>query len=203
LRAEQENIDAKLLANPRILVIDNELALFDIVTEHPYIERTITSGTITETVKFKEVGVKLEVTPHVARGGMLRLEIAPTFSVVVDDAQVTASDVPVVNRRTVHTITLVKDGQTIVLGGLREKDTVQRTNKIPLLGDIPVLGNLFKFESESTIITELVVFITPRIIAESILSVDEQRALDVTEFGGPKVTSTKAETKIAGGQSGK
>ncbi|MCK5472464.1 MAG: hypothetical protein KAI59_00410, partial [Planctomycetes bacterium] len=62
LRAQQENTNAKLLANPRILVLDNEKALFDIVTEHPYVERTI-GTTTTETVKFKPVGIKLEVTP--------------------------------------------------------------------------------------------------------------------------------------------
>ncbi|MHC4555777.1 MAG: type II secretion system protein GspD [Planctomycetota bacterium] len=193
LRAEQEDIDAKLLANPRLLVIDNETALFDIVTEHPYIERTITGGTVIETVKFKDVGVKLEVTPHVAREDIIRLNISPEFSVVMDRVQIVSSNVPIVNTRKVTTIALVKDNQTVVLGGLREKDTVQRTNKIPVLGDLPVLGNLFKFEGEQTIITELVVFITPRIIIEPVLTQDELQALEVTEFSGPKPTPTKAE----------
>ena len=193
LRAEKENIDAKLLANPRILVIDNETALFDIVTEHPYVERTITGGSITESVKFKEVGIKLEVTPHVAREGMLRLLITPTFSVVLDRVQVSSSNVPIVNKREVKTITLVKDGQTVVLGGLRQKDTTQRVNKIPWLGDLPLLGGLFKFEGEATIVTELVVFITPTIIEQPTLSQQEQQALEVTEFSGPKPATTKAE----------
>jgi len=193
LRAEKENIDAKLLANPRILVLDNEEATFDIVTEHPYVERTITSGSTTETVKFKPVGVKLVVTPHVAGDNMLRLNIAPEFGVVVGQVQVSSSDIPIVNTRKVNTTALVRDGQAVVLGGLRKKDTTKRVNKVPILGDIPVLGYLFRFEGEATVNTELVVFITPRIVKESILTETEQQALDITEFSGPMPSTTKAE----------
>jgi len=195
LRAEKENIDAKLLANPRIMVIDNEEATFDIVTEHPYVERTITAGSTTETVKFKNVGVKLVVTPHVAGKNMLRLKIAPEFSVLVTRVQIASSNVPVVNTRKVNTVALVRDGQAVVLGGLRKKETSMQVNKVPILGDLPVLGNLFKFEGESTVNTELVVFITPRIITEPILDNTEQQALDITEFSGPIPSVTKAEKK--------
>ena len=193
LRAEKENIDAKLLANPRILVLDNETALFDIVTEHPYVEKTITSGSVTETVQFKKVGITLQVTPHIARNGMLRLKIAPSFGVVVSQVTVSSSNVPVVDTRTVQTIALVKDNQTVVLGGLRKKDTTQQINKVPLLGDLPILGHLFRFEGEATVVTELVVFITPRIVIEPVLSDDEQKAYGTTNFDGPKPVDTKAE----------
>ena len=195
LRAEKENIDAKLLANPRILVLDNEEATFDIVTEHPYVERTITAGSTTETVKFKNVGVKLVVTPHVAGKDMLRLNIAPEFSVLVERVTVASSNVPVVDTRKVNTIALVRDGQAVVLGGLRKKETSQQFNKVPVLGDIPVLGHLFRFEGEATVITELVVFIRPYIVTEPVLTEYEQQALDITEFSGPVPTTTKAERK--------
>jgi type II secretory pathway component GspD/PulD (secretin) len=197
LRAEKENIDAKLLANPRILVLDNEEATFDIVTEHPYVERTITAGSTTETVKFKNVGVKLVVTPHVAGDNMLRLNIAPEFSVLVTRVQVASSNVPVVDTRKVNTIALVRDGQAVVLGGLRKKETSKQVNKVPILGDIPVLGHLFRFEGESTAMTELVIFITPHIIREPVLTEEEQQALDLTEFSGPMPSTTKAEKKAA------
>jgi len=197
IRAEKENIDAKLLANPRIMVVDNEEATFDIVTEHPYVERTITAGSTTETVKFKNVGVKLVVTPHVAGKEMLRLNIAPEFSVLVTRVQVASSNVPVVDTRKVNTIALVRDGQAVVLGGLRKKETSKQVNKVPVLGDIPVLGHLFRFEGEATATTELVVFITPSIIREPILTDGEQQALDITEFRGPMPTATKAEKKAA------
>ena len=194
LRAEKENVNAKLLANPRIMVLDNETALFDIVTEHPYVERTITGSTVTETVKFKNVGIKLGVTPHVTRDGMVRMRILPEFGVVIGQVQVSSSDVPIVDTRKVDTIALIEDGHSVVLGGLRKKDTTQQINKVPMLGDIPIIGNLFRFEGESTVITELVVFITPKIITKPVLSEHEQQALNVTEFEGPKPISTKAET---------
>jgi len=195
LRAEEEDIDAKLLANPRILVLDNESAFFDIVTEHPYIERTISGNIITETVKFKNVGVKMEVRPHVTREGMLRLHIVPEFGVVVTRVLVASSDVPVVDTRKLNTIALVEDEQTVVLGGLRKKEVSRQANKIPLLGDIPLVGGLFKFEGEDTSVNELVVFITPHIIKHPVLSESEQQAYEVTEFDGPDIRLTRAEEK--------
>jgi type IV pilus assembly protein PilQ len=194
LRAEEENIDAKLLANPRILVLDNETAFFDIVTENPYIERTISGDIITETVKFKNVGVKLEVTPHVTREGMLRLHIQPEFSVVVSRVVAGSSDVPVVDTRKMNTIALVEHNQTVVLGGLRKKESSIQINKIPLLGDLPVLGGLFKFEGDDTVTNELVVFLTPYIIKRHpTMSESERNAYQVTEFDGPPVKMSRFE----------
>ncbi len=193
LRAEKENIDAKLLANPRILVLDNETANFDIITEYPYVEKTITSGSVTETVQFKEVGISLEVTPQIAKNGMLRLNIAPEFGVVVSQVTVSSSNVPVVDTRKVQTIALVKNNQTVVLGGMRKKDTTQQVNKVPLLGDLPIIGGLFRFEGEATTTGELVVFITPRIVTEPVLSDDEQAAYATTNMRGPEPKKTKAE----------
>jgi type II secretory pathway component GspD/PulD (secretin) len=197
IRAEQENIDAKLLANPRILVLDNETALFDVITEHPYVERTIQQGITTETVKFKEVGVKVEVTPHVTREGMLRLHIMPEFGVKVGDVTIESSDVPIVDTRKLDTKALVKDNQTVVLSGLRKKEVAKQGNKIPLLGDIPLLGALFRFEGEDTVVNELVVFITPRIIKTPALSEDEERAYGITDFAIPEVGLTRAEKKAS------
>jgi len=196
LSAEQEITQAKLLANPRILVLDNETASFDIVTEEPYVERTVSGGTITETVKFKPVGVKLMVTPHVTRDGMLRLHILPEFGVLVERLTISTSDVPVVDTRKVDTIALVQDSQTVVLGGMRKKGVSKENNKVPLLGDLPLLGALFRFEGEDTQVTELVVFITPRIITQPVLSLDEQNALEETFFGPPEPSSTRAEIKV-------
>jgi type IV pilus assembly protein PilQ len=193
LRAEKENIEAKLLANPRIRVIDNQKALFEIVTENPYVERTINGSNITETVKFKNVGTKLEVTPQVARDGKIRLHIIPEFGIVVGSVQVSTSTVPIVDTRKVDTTALVDDGEAVVLGGLRKKDTTKQVNKVPLLGDLPVIGNLFRFEGETTTVAELVVFITPKIITDSNLTDDEQNALDTTQFNGPVPVSTRAE----------
>jgi len=200
ISAQQEIIEAKLLANPRILVLDNETASFEIVTEEPYVERQVSAGSITETVKFKPVGVKLQVTPHVTRGGMVRLHIMPEFNVFIKRINLSSdsTNVPIVDTRKVDTIALIRDGQTVVLGGMRKKTVSKGNNKIPLLGDLPLVGALFRFEGEDTAVNELIVFITPRIITqEPVLSLDEQNALEETMFGPPEPFSSRAEKKIA------
>lgn len=198
LRAQKENINAKLLANPRVLVLDNETATFKIISEIPYIELTeSTGGGSFGTTEFREVGVELEVTPHVTRDEMIRLNLKPEFSIETGTVNVGGTGAsypqPVVDRREADTTLLVKNGQTVVLGGLRKKDVSQQINKVPLLGDIPLVGALFKFEGESVVISELVVFITPRIIEVPVLSADEQKAYEATEFDGPEPTLTRAE----------
>jgi len=124
---------------------------------------------------------------------MLRLHIVPEFGVKVSDVPLVSGDVPVVDTRKVDTITLVEDGQTVVIGGLRKKGVTKQINKIPLLGDIPLFGALFRFEGEDTVNSEIVVFITPRIIKEPALSETEQKAYEETEFSGPEPSLTRAE----------
>jgi type IV pilus assembly protein PilQ len=200
LRAEQEYTDAKLLANPRILVLDNETATFNIIREEPYTERTISGATVTESVKFKPVGVNLAVTPKVTRDEMLRLHIVPEFNVFKERVTLStdATNVPVVDTRKLNTIALVKSQQTVVLGGLHKKDVSMQMNKIPLLGDIPLIGGLFRFEGEDTVNTELIVFITPEIVELPALTTDESEAYELTRFSRPKPKLTRAEKKAEG-----
>jgi type II secretory pathway component GspD/PulD (secretin) len=88
---------------------------------------------------------------------------------------------------------LVEDGTTVVIGGLRKEEVATEVSKIPLLGDIPILGALFKFEGESTINSELVVFITPRVIEDAVLTEAEAEYLEATEISGPKPPVTKID----------
>jgi type II secretory pathway component GspD/PulD (secretin) len=201
LRAQQNNIDAKLLANPRILVLNNETASIKIISELPYQELTESAlGGSMGTTAFKEVGVELVVTPHLAAGDeMIRLNLKPKFSVRTDEVVIIGTSTnqfpqPVVDRREADTTLLIKNGQTVVLGGLRKKEVTQQINKIPLLGDVPLFGALFRFEGEDNIISELVVFITPWIVEQPVMSETEQQQFEVTEFKGPQPTSTRAET---------
>jgi type IV pilus assembly protein PilQ len=196
LNVLRTQVGAKLLADPRILVLDNETAEFKIISEIPYTEASDTSagGTLTST-KFKEVGVELKVTPHVTRDGMVRLHIIPEFSVVSELGAIVAGGhaVPTVDSRKADTKALVKDGQTVVIGGLRKRTVSQNVSKIPILGDIPLLGGLFMEVSEEVKTNELLIFITPRIVIEPTLSAGELKGLEATEFGGPKVTYTGDE----------
>ena len=209
LRAQKQNIHAKLLANPRILVLDNEKATIKIVTQIPYqqLQQGRSSSGSFGTTSFREVGVTLEVTPHVATGDeMIRLHLLPKFSVQTGSVNVGSSSEaaypqPIIDEREAETKLLVKNGETVVLGGLRKKDVAHEVNKIPILGDIPLAGALFKFKSEETVLSEIIVFITPRIVEQPVVSDDmtesEKQAYEETEFGGPVPTQTKAEKRAA------
>lgn len=199
LRAQQENVDAKLLANPRILVLDNETASIKIISEIPYQElQESSSGGSVGTTAFREVGVELEVTPHLAsRDELVRLHLRPVFSVVTGSVQVAGvsgvNPQPVVDKREADTTLLIKHGHTVVLGGLRKKEATKQINKIPILGDLPLLGLLFRFEGEETVVSELIVFITPWIIRQPVMSEDEAQAYKATGFSVPKPRETRAE----------
>lgn len=201
LKAQQQNINAKLLANPRILVLDNETAVISIISEIPYQEITETSagGSIGST-EFREVGVELEVTPHLTRDDMIRLHLIPEFSVKQEDVEVgTGTNLftqPVVDRRVAETTLLVKNGHTIVLGGLRKKEVNQQNDKIPFLGDLPLIGGLFRFEGQDTVMSELVVFVTPHIMNQPVLTLTERGQLEVTEFSVPIPPDTEAEAQL-------
>jgi len=212
-----KQVEAQLLANPRVLVLDNETANFEIVREIPYREllQVAREDPITYT-KFKNVGVQLKVTPHIARDGMIRLHIVPEFGVLVSqdaigvqagivpvrnefDIDIPTIDnrmvlgVPTVDTRRADTTAMIKDGQTIVIGGLRKRETTKDISKVPLLGDLPLIGGLFKSETEAVNINELVIFITTRIVTEPVLSAIEKRQFEATEFAGPEITKTRLE----------
>jgi type IV pilus assembly protein PilQ len=204
-----QQVEAKLLANPRVLVLDNETAHFEIVREIPYreLEQVARQGPITYTA-FKNVGVHLQVTPHIAKDGMIRLHIVPEFGVLVSqdslrvligqdntgqDAFQNVLGAPTVDIRRADTTAMVKDGQTIVIGGLRKRETTKDISKVPVLGDIPIVGGLFQSETESKVTRELVVFITPRIVTEPVLSEAEKKQLDATEFAGPETTKMRLD----------
>ncbi len=199
-----KQVEAKLLANPRVLVLDNETANIKIVTEIPYSESLQTSsvsGLIIARVRFKEVGVLLQVTPHVARDGMIRLKLKPEFGVQAEPQEIKtglALQAPAVNTRMLETIALVRDGQTVVMGGLRKKEIAKNISKIPLLGDIPLLGGLFRYETEEEKTNELVVFITPTIVSTDVLTEVEERQLEATRFPSPGMskTGTKKRTGV-------
>lgn len=198
LRAQKNVIDAKLLANPKILVLDNEDAKIEITSEIPYQELTQTSGggDIGST-SFKDVGVTLHVKPHLTRDRKIRLLVEPEFSVQTGNVTFASGALtypqPIVAKRKAQTTLLIDDGQTVVLGGLRKKDVTKQVNKIPLLGDLPLIGLAFRFEGEDTTISELVVFITPKIVENPVLTATNLKQLEVTDFNGPTPVYTSDE----------
>lgn len=191
LHVLHQQVEAKLLANPRVLVLDNETANFEIIREIPYREVwQVARRDPLSFTEFKNVGVQLKVTPHIARDGIIKLHITPEFGILVSQ---NPEGVPTVDTRRADTMALIRDGQTIVMGGLRKRETTKDISKVPILGDLPLLGGLFKSETESVMINELVVFITTKILTEPLLSATEERQFSQTEFAGPKMTELRLE----------
>ena len=173
-------VEYKVLANPRILVLDNETADFGTIRQIPYRELLQVSREDPMTyTAFKDVGVQLEVTPQIAEDGMIKLHIAPEFGILVSqnavnvltrkdafgrDVYQNVLDMPTVDVRRTNTVAMIRNGQTIAIGGMRKRETAKTISKVPLLGDIPLLGGLFRSKTESVSINELVILITPRIV---------------------------------------
>ena len=130
---------------------------------------------------------------------MIRLNLKPKFSVKTEDVilgtgqEKSTFSQPIVDRREANTTLLIRSGQTVVLGGLRKKQVTKQTSKIPLLGDIPLIGLLFRFEGEDTVNSEMVVFVTPWIVKQPALTPLEEIQFQETEFEGPRPVDSRAE----------
>lgn len=196
LHAEQDDVRARLLANPRVLVLDNEQAEIKIVEEIPYQELTqSTDGGSVGTTEFRDVGVELRVIPHLTRDGLIHLQLNPKFSTEVGSVNIVQGGStipqPIVATRETTTTALIRDKETVVIGGLKKQDKLQEISKIPLLGDLPLVGALFRFEGEKTINSELVVFITPHVVVRPELNEVEKKYLADSVYPAPTLPETK------------
>lgn len=151
---------AHLLASPSIAVINGQEARIVIGERFPYKERTQTTSGTTETTKFVDIGTSLKVNPQINDDGYITLSLHPEVSSLV-----TALDAgPRVATREADTTVRIKEGETLVIGGLIRQQDNRSVDKIPILGDIPILGYLFRRSEQDVQQTELAVFITPRIL---------------------------------------
>jgi general secretion pathway protein D len=173
ITALSTNSDANLLSTPSIITLDNNEAKILVGREVPFRTGSFTttgngSSNPFTTVNRQDVGVELLVTPHVFDGTEVRLDVVQNISNVLPTAVggSTFADV-VTSKRTIETTVLAGDGETIVLGGLIQDDVTQTNRKVPVLGSIPLIGNLFKSKTTSRVKTNLLVFIRPTIISNS------------------------------------
>ncbi|MCR4402003.1 MAG: hypothetical protein NUW12_04360 [Firmicutes bacterium] len=151
---------AEIHATPRIATIDGERAEIFLGKDKYF---TVTTGTNSDTTTRLEsirTGISLKFTPRVSETGEILVKIEPEVS----DAVETADGLPIVNRRTASTSIRVKNGETIVIGGLKLKSEYEAKTKVPLLGDLPILGLLFSSTRRASTETEVVIFITPTIM---------------------------------------
>jgi type IV pilus assembly protein PilQ len=175
----ETNKNVKILANPKVLVLNNHTATIDSIEEIPYRELTETSaGGSIGTVSFKEAGIKLQVTPQISSDGYIIMHVKPEQSAQTGTFTIENSETPVIETRRTETTLRVRDGQTIIIGGLRKSEPSVVESKIPILGDLPLIGVLFRKINTSMTESELGVFITPHIYTEGELSADELKLIE-------------------------
>ncbi|OMQ20071.1 type II secretion system secretin GspD [Serratia oryzae] len=160
-----------ILATPSIVTLDNMEATFNVGQEVPVLSgsRTTSGDNIFNTVERKTVGIKLKVKPQINEGDSVLLEIEQEVSSVADSASASGNNAnlgPTFNTRTVNNAVLVGSGETVVVGGLLDKMVNDSASKVPLLGDIPVLGYLFRSNSQKVSKRNLMLFIRPSIIRD-------------------------------------
>lgn len=155
----------RILAAPRIATLDGNKASILLGDQFPVPQTTQTTPPTT-TVTFVPIGVKLEVTPRVNEEGLMTVQLKPEVSSITSLEPITGGFAPRIATRSADTLVTVRDGQTIVLGGLISQEERRTTIKVPLLGDIPIIGELFKFTTTDVRDTEVVFLITPTIMKE-------------------------------------
>lgn len=159
----------KVLSSPRILTLHNEPAEINQTTQLPIVTSTKdAAGNTTPNVTFKDISLKLAVTPQITNDGgvIMQVDVMREFPGPVADQ---TTQTPSVNSRKAKTKVLVRNGQTAVIGGIYQNDESVGETKVPWFGDIPVLGWMFKSRNEITKKNELMIFLTPRILNQSIV----------------------------------
>jgi general secretion pathway protein D len=165
LQAYQDDSDVSILSTPQLLTLNNEEAEINVGKNVPYITRSDTSTaspgtTYGQSYEYKDVGVILKITPNINEEQFVRLKIDQQVTKLTGDQTST----PTTLKRTAKTTVVVKDNETVVIGGLIDDSTSMNTYQIPLLGDIPLLGWLFKSRVKGRDKSNLFIFITPHIV---------------------------------------
>ncbi|MGZ8441432.1 MAG: type II secretion system secretin GspD, partial [Candidatus Deferrimicrobiaceae bacterium] len=171
LRAAQTRSNLNILSSPHLLTQNNKEAEIIVGENVPFITSTSRDTTnlanVINTVERKDVGITLRITPHIHESEFVSLDIYQESSALKDTSLLQTSTVgPTTTKRSAKTTVLVKSGDTVIIGGMMQETTLKSESKIPLLGDIPLLGYLFKFYSSSKKKTNLVILLTPHIIQE-------------------------------------
>lgn len=182
ISALAKDADANVLSTPTVVTLDNEEAEIIVGQNVPFVTGTYTtsssSSTSTsslqssgpfQTIQRNDVGIKLKVKPQINEGNAVKMEIAQEVSNVVPSAN-SATQGPTLNTRNIKTKVLVENGQILVLGGLIDENLNETAQKVPLLGDVPLLGNLFRYRSTDRLKRNLMVFLHPVILRDPVQS---------------------------------
>jgi type IV pilus assembly protein PilQ len=159
LSALEADGKGKLVSSPRIVTADQQKALIEQGTEFPYQQATSSGAT---SVAFRRATLKLEVTPQITPEGNIILDL----DISKDSRGETTAAGIAINTKHIRTQVLVENGGTVVIGGIFELTEAENETKVPLLGDLPAVGNLFKSKQRSSNKQEMLVFITPKMVSD-------------------------------------
>jgi len=173
LRALSADTNANVLSTPSLLTLDNQEAEIVVGQNVPFVTgQYTTTGTATnvtspfQTIQRQDIGLKLKVKPQINEGNAVKLEIEQEISGIVPTTDA-FSDV-VTSKRTIKTTVIVEDGNMIVLGGLIDEDLQQISQKVPVMGDLPIIGGLFRSQSSKKVKRNLMVFLRPLIVRDAV-----------------------------------
>jgi type II secretory pathway component GspD/PulD (secretin) len=174
--------ETRILSNPKLTVINNQEAKIHVGEEIPYvISTTVGAGeataSVAEEVKFEDIGILLSVVPNINDEGYITLKVKSEISSLLDYyITPTGNKIPIKDTSTAETAVMVKEGSTIIIGGLRKERNVEDSEQVPFLGKIPLLGKLFSMKTRTKERTELLIVLTPKLISGDMLIVSSGEA---------------------------
>lgn len=177
-----------ILSSPSIVTMDNKEAIIKVATDYPMPSFTFNENTGTYEISGftpTPIGITLTVTPHVAPNGYVTMDLAPEISNQGDDVSFSklGANIPQISKENIKTCIMVKDGDTVVLGGLMKQFDTYSNQKVPLLHSIPVIGWLFKYKDKEVMKRNLLIFVTPNILKkENVGTITQNKSDEYTKI---------------------
>jgi type IV pilus assembly protein PilQ len=185
LRVLDEVTDVTVISNPKVLTLNRQAARVLVGTRVGFLNTTTTQTATTQTVEFLDTGTQLHIRPFVSSDNLIRLEVKPQVSSASlrESVTQTGQAVTIPDEDTTELVTnlLVRDGQTVVLGGLFTESTSYTRRQVPFLGDIPIVGAAFKGQDDAIVRNEIIFMLTPSVIDDAVLTLEGERAQDFVE----------------------
>lgn len=185
-----------IVSAPSLMVLDNRTAMLQIGDQVPIVTQSASSvqsdgAPVVNSVSYRDTGVILQITPRINDSGRVLLDIEQEVSSVTSTTS-SGIDSPTIKQRKVNTSVMVDDGQVLALGGIIQNQKTRGASKVPILGDIPILGNAFKSKTDNVGKTELIILITPRVVRdarEAREATEEYRQRLNLQFGRPRASN--------------
>ncbi len=200
----------RILANPKLVVTNNQESRIHVGERQAYVTTTTTTGqvsnTVAEDVTFVDVGIQLSITPEINDDGYVTMKVKAEISSVTSTLITpTENKIPIIDTSLAETTVMVKEGTTIIIGGLRRDEAVETTERTPFLASLPIVGNMFKSSNKKMDRTELMILLTPRVISGDVLvtpqgrrvehpGIKEGRVYDTLGAPAPSAASLQAVT---------